>query len=102
MKTAKWISAGVVSLFAGLAGADDGLVPVPQAAQTEPCDPCATACDPCCPPKPAKFKTVCGPRPKIIVHQAEPIVEFRNDAPSKAPCVAPPSRPVITDRAIKP
>jgi hypothetical protein len=102
MNTAKWISAGIVALFTGLASADDGLVPVPQATNSDACDPCVTACDPCCPPKPAKFKTVCGPRPKVIVHQSEPIVEFCNDAPSKAPCVAAPSRPVITDRAVKP
>jgi len=124
MKTARWISAGVFSLMAGFAGAgNDGLVTVPVNSSQKPdapaagvlkaeptkfdvgaaaCDLCAPVCDPCCPAKPPKIKTMAGPRPKIIVHQSEPIVEFRNDAPAKAPCATCQSRPTIQDRAVKP
>src|SRR5688572_28104003 len=62
--------------------------------ETNPCEPCAPACPPLC--WPAKSpKVVCkdGTPKKIIVHQAEPIVEFRNQSPS---------RPVTVDRHVRP
>jgi hypothetical protein len=96
-KTAQWISAGVVLFATNLAVAG------PPAAELKAdwgdCDPCATICDPCCPPKAAKVKAVCPTPQKVIVHQSQPIIEFRNDAPAPA---AVSTRRVIEDRAIRP
>jgi hypothetical protein len=66
--------------------------------ETNPCDPCASPCPPACPTIcwPTKSpKVVCkdATPKKIIVHQAEPIVEFRNGGPS---------RPVNVDRNVRP
>jgi len=62
------------------------------------CDPCVPACDPSCPPKPAKVKKECAAPAKIIVHQAQPIVEFRCDGPANNGEGA---RKVIEDKAVR-
>jgi hypothetical protein len=105
MKTAYWISAGVIVLTSSLSVAGD--TPTTTISSVVG-DPCASACDPwpscdpCCPPKPAKVKKVCAAPQKIIVHQAQPIVEFRNDAAANVVAAPLRGRPVVEDRAIRP
>src|SRR5689334_8149844 len=113
-KTALWMSAGVLSLVAsvGMAGETATLTPIPTPtdkaaagpaiSSSVDCNPCAEACDPCCPKPPKKWKQACAAPAKIIVHQAEPIVEFRNTAPSSSSVATSGGRPIISDRCVRP
>ena len=85
-------------LLAMSAVAEPPTIAVPTDAPS-PADPCLPACPDACAPrfKGKRSAAVCEAPPKIVVHQAEPIVEFRT-APGATTATAPAMR---TDPAVK-